>query len=392
VTASTTTHSIWASPEGRAPWAEVTVGPNRVALLRDGYQAYPAMLAAIQEARQTVCLETYILRDDTSGLRFINALIERAQAGVLVLLMYDFWGSQVSEETLARLADAGVKVKAFGPVRFTHRLGRIAARLLRRNHRKSLTVDGVVGFTGGLNIANDYAAVEDGGAGWRDTHVRVVGPSAADLERLFLATWRQHRGPAFDAARFDRPPAAAQTRLRIVGNDFPIDRKGIRRAYLEAFDRATSSIYLTHAYFLPPARMLKALTHAARRGVRVAVIVAATTDVKLVLYATRGLYARLLKAGIEVYEWQAGRVLHAKTAVSDGRWGTVGSSNLDPMSLRNNLEVNALILDAQFARALERLFLDDLLHCTRVTLEGVRAWGLGTRLLSFVATRLRRWL
>lgn len=389
---SATTRTIWSTPEGRAPAAEITMGPNRIALLRDGFQAYPAMLDAIALATSTICLETYILRDDTTGLRFIDALIERAEAGVEVLLMYDFWGSTVSEESLARLAGAGVKVKAFGPVPFTARLGRILARLLRRNHRKSLVVDGAIGFTGGLNIADDYAAVEDGGAGWRDTHVRVVGPSALELERLFLSTWRQYRGPPFDARRFDRPAPAAHARLTIVGNDFPLDRKGIRRAYVEAFNRARSSIFLTHAYFLPPAKMLKALLLASRRGVRVAIILAATTDVKLVLFAARGLYAKLLKAGVEVYEWQSGRVLHAKTAVSDGLWATVGSSNLDPLSLRQNLEVNAMVIDAEFARALERLFLEDLRQCRRVTHETVRAWGLWTRFLSYIAFKLRHWL
>ncbi len=387
-----TTRTIWSAPEGRAPSAEVTVGPNRVALLRDGFQAYPAMLEAIARATSTICLETYIFKDDTTGLRFINALVERARAGVEVLVMYDSWGSTLSDESLARMAAAGVKVKSFGPVPFTAKLGRILARLLRRNHRKSLVVDGAVGFTGGLNIADDYAAVEDGGAGWRDTHLRLVGPSALELERLFLSTWRQYRGPAFDAQRFERPAPAAQARLRIVGNDFPLDRKGIRRAYVEAFSRARSSIFLTHAYFLPPAKVLNALLTASRRGVRVAIILAATTDVKLVLFAARGLYAKLLKAGVEVYEWQSGRVLHAKTAVSDSLWATVGSSNLDPLSLRQNLEVNALVIDAEFARALERLFLEDLRQCRRVTQETVRAWGLWTRFLSSIAFRLRHWL
>jgi cardiolipin synthase len=222
--------------------------------------------------------------------------------------------------------------------------------------------------------------------------LRLVGPSALELERLFLSTWRQYRGPAFDAQRFERPAPAAQARLRIVGNDFPLDRKGIRRAYVEAFSRARSSIFLTHAYFLPPAKVLNALLTASRRGVRVAIILAATTDVKLVLFAARGLYAKLLKAGVEVYEWQSGRVLHAKTAVSDSLWATVGSSNLDPLSLRQNLEVNALVIDAEFARALERLFLEDLRQCRRVTQETVRAWGLWTRFLSSIAFRLRHWL
>jgi cardiolipin synthase A/B len=373
-------------------WAEVIIGPTTVALLKDGRQTYPAMLEAIAAAKQTICLETYILRDDTTGLRFVNALIERAQAGVEVLVMYDFWGSELAPETIANLTRAGVKVMAFRPLRFTGSISRFLTRLRRRNHRKTLTVDGEIGFTGGLNIANDYAAQEDGGRGWRDTHLRLVGPSARELERLFLETWRRQKGPAYDSARFVRPPGVSFGRVRIVGNDFSLDSKAIRRAYTEAFTKAKRRIFLTHAYFLPPARMLKDLMAASRRGARVAVILAATTDVKLVLFAARGLYPRLLAAGIEVYEWSEGRVLHAKTAVVDGTWVTVGSSNLDPLSLRQNLEVNAVIVDPVFGAALEKLFLDDLTRCVRVTAQTVRKYGWVTRALSWVAFRIRHWL
>ncbi|MEW5739695.1 MAG: phosphatidylserine/phosphatidylglycerophosphate/cardiolipin synthase family protein [Myxococcota bacterium] len=377
--------------EGREPYAEVTVGPHRLSLLKDGFQAFPAMLAAIAHAQHTICLETYILRDDVTGTRFINALIERAQAGVEVLLMFDFWGSDVQEATVARLREAGVKVLVFRPVRFTASLARFVTVFRRRNHRKALVVDGRLGFTGGLNLSDDYAAVEDGGQGWRDTHLGLAGPAAQELERLFLQTWKAQKGPAFDEARFVRPRAAGTGKLRIIGNDFAVDRKGVRRAYLHAFHHATRHIFLTHAYFMPPKKVLKALIHAAQRGVRVALVLAASTDVRLLLYAARGLYPRLLKKGIEVYEWR-GRVLHAKTAVVDGRWSTVGSANLDAMSLRHNLEVNAVVTDPIFCQAVERLFLEDLTHCERVTRETVRGYGLLARLLSWLAYRLRHWL
>jgi cardiolipin synthase len=384
--------TIWSIPPGRAPYAEVTVGPNRVALLRDGFQAFPAMRSAIARARRSICLESYIILDDATGMGFLQALAARAAAGVEVLVMYDHWGSELSEATLARLAEAGVKVHAYHPVRWSPKVGRVLARLLRRNHRKSLVVDGEVGFLGGLNLSDEYAAVEDGGAGWRDTHVRIVGPGAAELEQLFLETWKASRGPRYRAEPFRRGTPAACGKLAIVGNHLGKAQKDIRRAYDQAFKRAVSSVYLTHAYFLPPARLLKALLGAARRGARVAVIIAATTDVKAVLFATRGLYPRLLKAGVEVYEWNTGRVLHAKTAVSDGRWATVGSSNLDPLSLRQNLEVNATVEDPAFAQALERLFLEDLESCVRITTETVRSWDAFSRVLSWLAYRLRRWL
>jgi cardiolipin synthase A/B len=377
--------------DGRKPYTEVVVGPNRLALLRDGYQAYPAMLAAIAAAQHTICLETYILRDDRTGKRFIDALCERRRAGVEVLVLFDGWGSRVSTEGLEQMQAAGVKVLAFLPLRFDIALSRIAARLLRRNHRKSLIVDGVVGFTGGLNITDEYAAVADGGEGWRDTHLRIEGSGALQLEALFLKTWRQQRGPRFDETRFVRPPAAACAALSIVGNDFALHQKAIRKAYVDAIGRAKDRVFLTHAYFLPPGKLLKTLFRAVRRGVRVAVIVAATTDVKVVLWGARGLYPKLLKNGVEVYEWQ-GRVLHAKTAVIDGMWGTIGSTNLDALSLRQNLEVNAVVVDAAFAQAMERLFVEDLAHCERITLATVREYGLLRRLLSWLAFQLRHWL
>ncbi len=377
--------------EGRAPYAEVLLGPNQVALLRDGYQAYPAMLAAIAAAQRTVCLETYILRDDETGRRFLDALGERARAGVEVLLMFDAWGSGVSDEAIAAVRAAGVKVHPFLPLRFDFGLKSVVARLLRRNHRKSLIVDGEVAFTGGLNVSNDYAAVADGGEGWRDTHLRIVGPGAQELEKLFLSTWTRQKGPAPRAERFVRRPPAPCAALSVVGNDFALNRKAIRKAYTEAIGRAKSRVFLTHAYFLPPRRLLRTITKAVRRGVRVALIVAATTDVKLVLWGARGLYPKLLKNGVEVYEWQ-GRVLHAKTAVVDGTWATVGSSNLDSLSLRQNLEVNAVVVDGGFGAAMERLFADDLEHCERITMETVKGYGLFRRFLSWVAFQLRHWL
>lgn len=376
----------------RTPYAESRVGPNRVALLKDGYQAYPAMLAAIAAAKSTICLETYILKDDELGVRFLGALMERARAGVEVLLMYDAWGSEVSAQTQVELEKAGVKMLIFRPFKYLGSLSRALSKVTRRNHRKSLSVDGQVGFTGGLNISNDYAAVVDGGSGWRDTHLRITGPDAQALEKLFLTTWTSNKGPAFDLKKFARPRFAGCDRLKVVGNDFALDRKGIRRAYEEAFAHAKSRICVTNAYFLPPAKMVRGLVMAARRGVKVTVILAATTDVKVVLYAARGLYPRLLKNGIEVMEWTSGRVLHAKTAVVDERWATVGSSNLDPMSLRQNLEVNAIVTEPSFASALQRMFNEDLESCRRVTLSDVKKYGLVERLLSWVAYRLRHWL
>lgn len=376
----------------RGVFAEVSVGENTIALLKDGAQVYPAMLRAIASARSTICLETYIFRDDTTGRRFIEALKERARAGVETLVMYDDWGSSLAASTVVEMRDAGIRVVAFRPFQWAGSLGRVFAHLSRRNHRKSLIIDGAIAFAGGLNISNEYAAVADGGDGWRDTHVRLCGPVATELESLFLKTWNRNRGVAhYQSHRFERARANHDSRISILSNDFASSRKDIRRAYIAAISKAQHSVLLTNAYFLPPAKIMKVLTAAARRGVRVGIILGAKTDVKLVLWAARGTYRRMLKAGIELYEFNE-RILHAKTGVIDGAWVTVGSSNLDALSLRKNLEVNAFIHDPALGAAMERLFAEDIAVSERMTLESVRRFGFWQRLASWVASHFRQWL
>ncbi len=375
----------------RPPYAEVDVGANRVALLKDGYQTFPAMLQAARDAKSTICIETYILRDDAVGNQLASVLIERAYAGVEVNLMYDGWGADVSDAYVMRLKLAGVRVLHFQPVKLLGPLGRILGRLRRRNHRKAMIVDGRLAFTGGLNLSSDYAAVEDGGHGWRDTHVRVEGPAAVQLEKMFLATWRQHRGPKLDEARYQRPEAPADARVRFIGNEFARDRKDIRVAYVQAFNEAKRRIHVMNSYFMPPSRVLRSLMRAARRGVDVTLILAGSTDVPLVLLGSRGLYPKLIRSGVRVFEWK-GRVLHAKTAVVDGTWSTIGSANLDNLSLRQNLEVNAVIVDEKFGAAMEKLFHADLFQCVEITRESLRERTFLDRFFSWLAYQVRTWL
>lgn len=378
--------------ENVAPYAESRAGPNRIALLKDGDQTYSAMLTAIAEAKQTIVLETYILRDDLTGSHFLEALCTRARAGVEVMVMFDFWGSGVSEATMARIRADGVKVHVFRPWRYMGSISRAFNKVRRRNHRKALVIDGRIGFTGGLNISNDYASKDQGGRGWRDTHMRIVGPEAVTLERLFLQTWHANKGGPYDYTKFIRPTVAGCSELRILNHDFAEGNKPIRRAYEQAFARSKYRISVTNAYFLPPARLIAAMVAARKRGVNVEIILAGTTDVPLILYAARGLYAKLLRSGIRVFEWSADRVLHAKTAVVDDIWATVGSTNLDPLSLRQNLELNAIIIEPKFAEALQVMFEADLKDCREITLDQVRRYGVVQRVLSWVAFKLRHWL
>ncbi len=384
--------SLAAPRRSYKPFATIRVGTHRVDLLRDGGETYASMLAAIRSARSSILLETYILRDDATGRRFAAALCERARAGVEVSLLYDAWGSEIGGDYLDELHDAGIRTLAYHPIRFHRRLGTFIAKVWRRDHRKILVVDSRVGFTGGMNIADDYAAAEEGGNGWRDTHVRIEGPAVAELQYRFLYSWRRHKGAPFDETLYrtagGRRPDG---RVRVVSTAMAGQRRAISKTYRAAINGATQRIRITNAYFLPTLRVIQALRNAARRGVDVQVIVAGTTDVPAVRLASRAMYDAFLHAGVRIFEWK-GRVLHAKTATVDGKWSTVGSSNLDTLSLRVNLELNAVIEDRAFAAAMERMFEEDLASCEEVTIEKWHARPLWERILGGIALLFRRWL
>lgn len=373
------------------PWADLQVGHHRVSLLKDGPQTYRAMLEAIRRARSSICFETYILNDDGTGRRFAQALIARARAGVEVNLMYDAFGSNVSSDFIDHLLRGGVRVVAFNPLRFVNPFTSFVSRVVRRNHRKVLVVDGKVGFTGGINISDDYRAWEEGGLGWRDTHLRLEGPSVVEMQYRFLRTWRRNGGAPLDEPRYTHQGRRPDATVRVIANGWPFARHRVGEAYLHAIQKARERIRITNAYFLPPRKLRRALVDAARRGVKVELIVAGTTDVPAARLASRAMYGRFLKAGIGIYEWW-GRVLHAKTASIDGRWATVGSSNLDLLSLRLNLELNAVIHDPAFGEALDVLFEEDLVHCQRVTLETWQQRPLWEKAFGRILRIFRRWL
>lgn len=374
-----------------SPFADMSVGAHRLAILRDGAQTFPAMLAAIATARESVCLETYILKDDKSGARFGQALIERAKAGVEVNVLYDAWGSSVSVEYLIWLRQGGVRTMAFHPVELSPTLDKTFAKLTLRNHRKLLVVDGKVAFTGGLNISDDYAAAADGGQDWRDTHVRIEGPVVPELLSFFLATWKKSGGASIDSRLYPPFVPTSDPAVQVAASHLRRGRRTVRHAYGAGIEQARSHIFITNAYFLPTVRLLAALRKAAKRGVDVRVMVAGTTDVAAVLLASRSIYSLLLHSGVRIYEWE-GRVLHAKTATIDGRWSTIGSSNLDRQSLRFNLEVNVIVRDDAFAGAMEAMFYQDMGSCREVTAETHEKRSLVERGASWAAYLMRDWL
>jgi cardiolipin synthase len=361
-----------------------------VTVLRDGGQTYRAMLEAITNAKRSICFETYILAADATGDRFKIALIERVRAGVEVRLIYDAVGSfGLSESWVNELRTAGVEVIEFNPIAPWRR----RFRLSHRDHRKVLVVDDEVGFTGGLNIANDYAAIEDGGVGWHDMHCRVTGPIVYDMARGFRRNWIRAGGKTYALIR--RPPqaqsGAGTSYVRLIENALRRQRTGFRRAYLHVMRTAHRTIRIENAYFLPDRGIRRALISAARRGVDVQVIVPGRSDVKLIEYASLYALRYLSKKGIKVWRW-GGVMLHAKTAVVDAIWSTIGSYNFDSQSRFNNLEVTVEILDPAIGEKMVRVFDNDVPNCEPYNEAAWKNLPWWRKAFAWLGYRLRRFL
>jgi cardiolipin synthase len=284
---------------------------------------------------------------------------------VAVQVLYDAvgnWG--VPRRFYQRMREAGVDVRPFKPLSL-----RWLWSFIRRDHRKLLAVDGEVAFIGGLNVAAHWAPVGHG-AGWRDDVLRVEGPAARALERSFRASWRFHfgkRGRRLQILRALRWTRAGRRAGALGGVALAVlsNRRSIHRAYLHAISRARRSVRISAAYFVPDRRMVRALQDAAARGVEVELLLNGKSDHPVVQACARAFYARLMGAGIRIYEW-CSATLHSKTAVVDGVWGTIGSFNLERTSLWLNHEVNVVFADPGLGRALERRFLEDAGRCHRV--------------------------
>lgn len=382
-----------------APPSAVSVGDqcvdgNVVRLLRNGAEAYPEMLSAIAAAREQVLLEMYWFASDSIGRKFAAALGAAAARGVEVAIIYDAIGSVgASGDMFDELRRAGARVIEFNPIAPWKRRFRLS-KLTRRDHRKILISDGKVGFTGGINIADFWLPLEENGAGWRDDMVRIEGPAVAELSDCFALSWQRLRGAPLRLVGFAAAPpgaGAAVQAVRVLGQQFLRAQRQISRAYLHYLQRAQRRVFIANSYFVPDRRILRALSRAARRGVDVRIIVPGQSDVDIVRHASRAVWGRLLRAGVRIFEWDES-VLHAKSAVVDGRWSTTGTFNFDYLSLRVNLEVNVSILDSRFAGRLEASFLEDFERCREVSRVDFRFRPLGQRLLELIAYRLRKFL
>ena len=381
----------------------LTVG-NRVRLLRDGPATYRAMLAAIEGARDHIHMETYIFDDDEVGQRFAAALIAKQRAGVQVNLVRDSVGTLFTPTALfEQMQDSGVRVLEFNPV------NPLALRkgwsVNQRDHRKLLIVDGKTAFLGGINISGVYSsgsftsqpkpkkdAAGAAALGWRDTDIEVQGPAVAELQKLFLAVWAEQKADPLEVRNWFPPPGApGRDVVRAIGSSPGAPFSFIYATLLSAIGSAESRIQITNAYFAPDPQLLAALEGAAARGVDVRLILPSETDSWLVFHAGRAYYVRLLRAGVKIYE-RRGRVLHSKTALIDGVWTTVGSTNLDWRSFLHNHELNAVVLGSEFGAQVQAMFEDDLAESDPVLLEDWKRRPLELRFKEGFARLWEYWL
>lgn len=372
---------------------------NRVELLQDGPQTYQAMMAAIGAARDHINMETYILDDDEVGQRFAEALIARQRAGVQVNLIRDSVGTLATPGAFfARLSEAGVNVLEFNPV---NPLSSGAGwQVNQRDHRKLLIVDGRIAFLGGINISSVYSGgsfsqhskVRPGASPWRDTDLRLEGPVVAELQKLFIEAWANQQGPPL-AARHYFPPLQARGNelVRAIGSSPEDPYSLIYVTLISALRSAQSEIWLANAYFVPDPQLLAALKEAVARGVDVRLLLPSHTDSWLVFHAGRAYYTELLKAGVKLYQ-RRDALLHVKTAVIDGVWSTVGSTNLDWRSFLHNHEVNAVVLGNGFGERMRAAFLADLAQSDAITLERWRRRPLDDRARELLGRLWEYWL
>lgn len=337
------------------------VGGNSVQLLYRGREAFQSIFASIREAREIICLEFYIYRNDETGTELGELLKEKASQGVRVHLLYDHLGSFGTPRRFwSGLRRAGVHVRASRPFKWSSPM-----EYIHRDHRKLLIVDGHTAFTGGLNIANEYRGLHlRKKEPWRDTGIMIRGPAALALMETFKKAWLTSHGEDFE-----QPTEAVEAMGRLPA--IPIfahssrGRRRMRRLLYYSINHAARDIRLTTAYFTPSRRMIETLEEAVRRGVRVRLLVPGESDVLAAHYAARASFTRLLRAGVEIYTYME-KVLHAKTYIFDGCWSVVGSANLDFQSLRWNDEGNVGILDSGFAEEMVRLFEADVTHSIRI--------------------------
>jgi cardiolipin synthase A/B len=339
---------------------------NSVRLLKDARENYPAWLEAMRSAQKSIHFESFIIHEDNIGEQFAQVLIAKAKEGVTVRLIYDWLGAfgKTSRKFWEQLRKAGVQVRCFNAFRIDSPLG-----WLSRDHRKMISVDGRIGFVTGLCVGRMWVGdPERGIEPWRDTGIEVEGPAVADIVRAFADIWATMGSPMpeNEIPRKESIPPAGDVTLQVVAS-VP-NTAGLYRLDQFVTAIARKSLWLTDAYFVGMTPYVQSLIGAARDGVDVRLLVPGSTDIPILRALSRAGYQPLLEAGVRVFEWN-GPMIHAKTAVADGRWARVGSTNLNVSSWIGNYELDAAVENEPFARAMEELYLEDLERSTEIVLN-----------------------
>jgi cardiolipin synthase len=364
--ADTSVRRIVEQAYARATGSALITG-NAVRLLKDAGENYPAWLEAIASARRTINFESFIIHDDEVGKEFAEALCAKAREGVRVRVVYDWLGAigKTSRGFWRRLREAGVEVRGFNPPRFDEPFG-----WFNRDHRKMISVDGRIGFVMGLCVGHDWRGDPAKGVEpWRDTGVEIRGPALADLEQAFARVWATACGekiPKEDLPERDSIEEQGTTALRVIATE--PNSVGLYRLEQLIAAGARRYLWLTDAYFVGTTMYVQALRAAAQDGVDVRLLVPSASDIPVVSALSRANYRALLEAGVRVFEWN-GPMIHAKTAVVDGKWARVGSTNLNVASWMGNWELDVTIEDEGFAKQMEEMYCRDLENSTEVVIS-----------------------
>ena len=356
-------HAFGVRDEAFLPSAHALANPvlldgNRIAILENGVEIFPAMLSAIAAAQKTINLETYIFWSGEIATRFREALTERARAGVQVRILLDGLGSssKLEEEDVRAMREAGCVVELYHPLRPW-----MLDAINNRTHRRILVVDGKVGFTGGAGFADVWLGNADAPDHWRETHVRVEGPVVAELQAAFQDNWAEVRGePLLGADHFPRLERPGAARSQIIKSSARSTSSATKLLYAVSISSASERLSISNSYFLPDGEAVSLLVDAARRGVNVRIIVPGKiNDVPATKAAGRARFGELLRGGVKIFEYQP-TMFHPKSMVVDGIFSTIGSTNFDNRSFRLNDELNLTVYDTDFAAALEASFERDL--------------------------------
>ena len=365
------------------------VAGNRFEALINGDEIYPAMLSAIEGARQTITFETFIYWSGVTGRKFAEALSERARAGVKVHVLLDWLGSnKMDPDSIAAMTEAGVQVTRYHPLRWYN-----LHRLNNRTHRKLLIVDGRIGFTGGVGIADQWTGNAQDPEHWRDSHYRVEGPVVTQMQAVFMDNWIKSTGVVLHGAEyFPVVSPVADGAAQMFSSSPSGGAESMKLMYLLAITAAKRSIHLSSAYFVPDEMTREALVEAVKRGVKVQIITPGEhIDTETVRRASRARWGDLLEAGVGIFEYQP-TMYHCKTMIVDEQFVSVGSTNFDPRSFDLNDEANLNIVDAEFARQQVEVFRRDLSQSRQIAYAQWRERPFFEKLIEHAASLLGRQL